>query len=79
MGVDGFKRKLAAILSVDVEGYSRLMDNISDAINFDEFFNKRSFHSTEKDRSKFRPQAIFHSVRLSTGNALPLPLIRQPI
>ena len=27
MPKDGFKRKLAAILSADVEGYSRLMDD----------------------------------------------------
>jgi len=47
MGVDGFKRKLAASFSADVEGYSCLMDTKGDAIIFDEFFNKRSFHSTE--------------------------------
>ena len=27
MAEEGFKRKLAAILSADVEGYSRLMDD----------------------------------------------------
>ena len=27
MSEEGFKRKLAAILSADVEGYSRLMDD----------------------------------------------------
>jgi len=46
----------------------------SDVMNFDEFFNKRSFHSTEQDRSKSRTQAIFHCVRQSTRNALPLRL-----
>ncbi len=31
MAEEGFKRKLAAILSADVEGYSRLMDNDEEA------------------------------------------------
>ena len=31
MAEEGFKRKLAAILSVDVEGYSRLMDDDEEA------------------------------------------------
>ena len=31
MAEDGFKRKLAAILSADVEGYSRLMDDDEEA------------------------------------------------
>ncbi len=31
MTQDGFKRKLAAILSADVEGYSRLMENDEEA------------------------------------------------
>ena len=31
MAKEGFKRKLTAILSADVEGYSRLMDQDGDA------------------------------------------------
>ena len=31
MAEEGFKRKLAAILSADVEGYSRLMDDDEEA------------------------------------------------
>ena len=31
MADEGFKRKLAAILSADVEGYSRLMDDDEEA------------------------------------------------
>ena len=31
MADEGFKRKLAAILSADVEGYSRLMDDNEEA------------------------------------------------
>ena len=31
MTQEGFKRKLAAILSADVEGYSRLMDDNEEA------------------------------------------------
>ena len=31
MGTEGFKRKLSAILSADVEGYSRLMGEDDDA------------------------------------------------
>jgi class 3 adenylate cyclase len=31
MAVEGFKRKLAAILSADVAGYSRLMDDDDEA------------------------------------------------
>jgi adenylate cyclase len=31
MADEGFKRKLAAILSADVEGYSRLMDDEEEA------------------------------------------------
>jgi adenylate cyclase len=31
MANEGFKRKLAAILSADVEGYSRLMDDNEEA------------------------------------------------
>lgn len=31
MSQEGFKRKLAAILSADVNGYSRLMDHDEDA------------------------------------------------
>jgi len=31
MADEGFRRKLAAILSADVEGYSRLMDQDEDA------------------------------------------------
>jgi len=31
MAPEGFKRKLAAILSADVEGYSRLMDDDEEA------------------------------------------------
>jgi adenylate cyclase len=31
MAGEGFKRKLAAILSADVEGYSRLMDDDEEA------------------------------------------------
>jgi adenylate cyclase len=31
MADEGFKRKLAAILSADVEGYSRLMDDDDEA------------------------------------------------
>ena len=30
MTQDGFRRKLAAILSADVEGYNRLMDQIEE-------------------------------------------------
>ena len=32
MAYEGFKRKLAEILSADVEGYSRLMDDNEEAI-----------------------------------------------
>ncbi len=31
MAEEGFKRKLAAIMSADVEGYSRLMDDDEEA------------------------------------------------
>jgi len=54
MADEGFKRKLAAILSADVEGYSRLMDDDEEA-NKSDFLSARSCEDYGYEKSVFLP------------------------
>ena len=50
MADEGFKRKLTAILSADVEGYSRLMGNVEDTT----VHTIHSYYTKIDDKSLYR-------------------------
>ena len=62
MADEGFKRKLAAILSANVAGYSHLMEDNEDATNRRHTSVFRGFNTEHQFRHGRRPKDIFEVV-----------------